>query len=129
MLTVDERVVLVSWDVYRGLSLAEERDDGLSRVTSNDGNGGVGGGLLAADGSNEGLGTDNIEGGDTEELLGVKHASALEDLGGNGDSRVDRVGDDQKEGLRGILGDTLDEALHNAGVDLEQIVTGHARLA
>lgn len=127
--TVDERIVLVGRDFYRGLGQAEERDNGLSRVATNDRDSRLGGGLLAADGGNEGLGTNDIESGDTEEPLGVKHASALEDLGGNGNSRVDGVGDDQKEGLGGILGGTLNEALHDAGVDLEQIVTGHARLA
>lgn len=127
--TVDERIVLVGRDLYRGLGQAEERNNGLSRVTTNDGNGRLGWGLLATDGGNEGLGTDDIECGDTEELLGVEHASALKDLGGNGDSRVDGVGDDQEEGLGGILGGTLDEALHDAGVDLEQIITGHSRLA
>ena len=29
----------------------------------------------------------------------------------------------------GVLGDGLSQGLHDAGVDVEQVVTGHARLA
>jgi hypothetical protein len=68
-------------------------------VSTNDWNVEVGRVLLASDLGNEGLGADDIEGGDTEQLLGVKDASVLEDLGGNGDGRVDGVGDDKDEGL------------------------------
>lgn len=42
--------------------------------------------------------------------------------------KYDGVGDDQNEGLGGELGNALDEIPDNAGVDLEQVITGHARL-
>jgi hypothetical protein len=89
----------------------------------------VGGVLLASDLGDEGLGTDNIEGGDTKELLGVEDTARLEDLGGNGDCGVDWVGDDENVGLGAVLHNALDQALYDAGVDLEEIITGHARLA
>ena len=128
-LTVHESIQLVGGDVDRRLGLAEERNDGFARVSSDDGDGGLCRVLLADDGGHEGLGTNNIEGGDTEEALGVEDAGALEHLGGNGHRRVDGVGDDQHESLGAVLGNALDEALHDAGIDLEKIVTGHARLA
>jgi hypothetical protein len=98
-------------------------------VTTNDRDDGLGSILLAGDLRDEGLGTDDIERGDAEKLLGVELASLLEDLGGDRNSAVDGVGDDEDEGLRGSLGDSLDQALDDAGVDLEKIVTGHTRLA
>ena len=98
-------------------------------MTANDGDVEVLGVLLADDLGNEGLGTDNVECGDTEQLLGVEDTSGLEELGGNGDGGVDRVGDDKDVGLGAVLGDALNEALDDAGVDLEEVVTGHARLA
>ena len=53
----------------------------------------------------------------------------LEDLGGDGNGRVDRVGDDKYECFWAVLGNALDETLYDTGVDLEEIVTGHTRLA
>ena len=76
--------------------------------------------LLASNLSDKGLGTDNIEGGDTEEPLGVEYTSLLEDLGGDGNGRVDRVGDDKHECFWAVLGNALDETLHDTGVDLEE---------
>ena len=84
---------------------------------------------LASDASDEGLGADDVEGGDAEQALGVEDVLGLEHLGGDGDGRVDGVGDDQDEGLGGNLGGSLDQALDNASIDIEEIVTGHARLA
>lgn len=51
-------------------------------------------------------------------LLGVKDALLLEDLGKDGDGRVDGVGDDQNEGLGSGLGDGLSESGADTGVDL-----------
>ena len=98
-------------------------------MTANDGNHGLGRVLGAGDGLHEGLGTDDIQSGDTEKLLGVELAGLLEDLGGNGDGAVDRVGDDQDKGVWAGLGNALNQTFHNASVDLEQVVTGHAGLA
>jgi hypothetical protein len=98
-------------------------------VTTDDGDGGLAGVGLASDLGNEGLCADNIECGDTEQLLGVELAGGLEDLGGDGNSAVDGVGDDEDKGVGAVFGNTLHEVSDNAGVDLEQVVTGHARLA
>jgi hypothetical protein len=126
---VDKLALLVLWDVYFGLSLAEERDDGLARVTTNDRDGGLRGVLLAAQRSNKGLGTDDIEGGDTKEALRIEDVVLLENLRGDWDGAVYGVGDNEEESLGAVLVDTLDEITDNASVDLEQVVTGHAGLA
>jgi len=127
--TVGESVELVLGNVDSRLGLAEERDDSLARVAADDGNDGLRGVLLASDALDEGLGTNDVEGGDTEQLLRVELAGLLEDLSGNRDGAVDGVGDDEDESLRAVLDDTLDQALDDASVDLEEVVTGHARLA
>jgi hypothetical protein len=128
-LTLDQCGELFLGDVDAGLGLAEQGNNGLARVSTDDGNVQLGGVLLASDLGNEGLGTDDIEGGDTEQLLGVEDTAGLENLGGNGNCGVDGVGDDEDECLGAVLDDALDETLDDTGVDLEQIVTGHARLA
>jgi hypothetical protein len=53
----------------------------------------------------------------------------LEDLSNNGNSGVDRVGDNQDEGLGGMLGNTNSKITDDTSVDLEKIITGHTRLA
>lgn len=126
---VDKSIVLVVRDGDRGGNLAEERNDGLAGVATDDGDNELLGVALASDLGNEGLGTDNVEGGDTEEALGVEDALGLEDLGGDGDSRIDRVRDDEDEGVGGDLSGDLNQTLDDAGVDVEEIITGHARLA
>lgn len=57
-------------------------------MTADNGNLQVGGVLLTDDLGDEGLGTDDIEGGDTEEALGIVDTLGLEDLGGDGDGGV-----------------------------------------
>jgi hypothetical protein len=127
--TVDESVVLVVGDAGGRSNLAEEGNNGLARVTADNGDSEILGLCLAGDLCDKGLGTDNVEGGDTEQLLGVENLLGLEHLGGDGDCRVDRVGDDKDEGVGGDLSSGLDQALDNAGVDLEEVVSGHAGLA
>lgn len=98
-------------------------------MTTDDGDGGLGGVLQTGELLGESLGTNDVKGGDTEQTLGVENTGVLEDLGGNGDGGVDGVGDDQDESLGAILGDTLNEIADDAGVDLEEIITGHTGLA
>lgn len=126
--TVDKSIIAVSGDLEVGGDLAEQGNDGLAGVTTDDGDGSLGGIGQTGELLGEGLGTNDIQSGDTEEALGVEDTGGLEDLGGNGDGRVDGVGDDQDEGLGGELGDTLDQVTDNAGIDLEEVVTGHAGL-
>lgn len=128
-LTVGKSIELVGWDVHSWLGQGEERNDGLARVTSNDWNDGLGWVLRAGESLDEGLGTNDIECGDTKELLWVKFAGLLENLSGDRNGAVDRVGDDQDEGIWAGLCDALDKTLNDACVDLEEVVTGHAGLA
>lgn len=69
-------------------SLGEERDNGSTGVTTNNGDVLVGR-VGSLDLGDEAGGTDDIECGDTEETLGVVDALVLEDLSGNGDGGVD----------------------------------------
>jgi hypothetical protein len=81
--------------------LAQKRNDGDTRVTTNDGDLG-GGGVGTLDFGDESGGTDDIQSGDTEQALGVVDTVLAESLSNDGDSRVDRVGDDQDVGLGGV---------------------------
>ena len=85
--------------------------------------------LRANDLSDEGLGADDIEGGDTEQALRVENSLGLEDLGGDGDGRVDGIRDDQDVGFGSDLGDDFNETFDDAGVDVEEVVAGHSWLA
>lgn len=50
--------------------------------------------------------------------LGVKNAMFLEDLGDDGDCRVDGVGDDKDECLGTGRGDTNGQVVNDSSVDL-----------
>ena len=72
--------------------LGEEGEDGDASMASDDGDIDVlhvQAGLLGV----EGLGAHHVEGGHSEELLGVVDAHLLQGLGGDGDGGVDGVGD------------------------------------
>lgn len=127
--TVDKSIVTVSGDLEAGGNLAEQRNNGLARVATNNRNGGISGVLHAGELLGEGLGTNDVQSGHTEQTLGIEDTRSLEDLGGDRDGRVHRVGDNEDESLGGKLGDALDETLHNSGIDLEKVVTGHTGLA
>jgi hypothetical protein len=110
------------------VALTEKRDDGDTRVATNDGDllvSGVG----TLDLADEAAGTDDIEGGDTEETLGVVDTTGLVDLGADGDGRVDGVGNDEQVGLGARLGAGLGEVADDGSVGVEEIVTGHTGLA
>jgi hypothetical protein len=83
---VDERIAGLALNIGV-VGLGEQRNDGDTGVATNNGDGLVGGiGLL--DLGDEAGGTDDIEGGDTEETLGVVDTAGLEDLGDNGNGGV-----------------------------------------
>jgi hypothetical protein len=126
---------LLALEVVAGLG--EEGNDGGTGVTANDGDV-LGGGVGVLDLGDEARGTDNVEGGDTEEALGVVDALGLEDLGGDGNGGVDLkmsifcpipsqlgatygVGDDQNVGLGGVVSDGLGEVTNDGGVGVEQV--------
>jgi hypothetical protein len=83
---LDVGVKLLALEVVAGL--AEQRNDGSTAVATDDGDVLVGG-VAALQLRDEARGTDDIEGGNTEETLGVVDALGLEDLGGDGNGRVD----------------------------------------
>lgn len=78
---------LVLGEVDRGLALGDEGDDGDSGVSTDDGNIDLGG-VQALGLTNEGVGADNVQGGDTEDPVGVVDTSLLEYLRGDGNSAV-----------------------------------------
>lgn len=109
-------------------ALAEERDDGDTGVTTNDGDILVlGVGVLKL--ADESAGANDIEGGNTEETPGVVDTTGLENLGADGDGGVDGVGDDEEVGFRARLGGGLGKIADNGSVGVEEIVTGHAGLS
>lgn len=65
-----------------------------------------------------GFAAGRTKGGDTVEALGVVHAGLLEDLGADGDGRVDRVGNDGQVGLGAVLGASGGEIPDDGGVGL-----------
>jgi hypothetical protein len=112
-------------------------------VTTNDGDG-LAGGVGLLDLGDEAGGTDDIEGGDTEETLGVVDTAGLVDLGDDGDGGVDLlnvrevdkmiisttygVGNDQDVSLGGGLSGGLGEVADDRGVGVEEVITGHTGL-
>lgn len=129
---------LVGQDRLRnsGLRLRQQGQDGVTGVTTDDGDnvfGSLGG--LADDGRDKGRSSQAVQGGDTEQpvrqkvsdsshdcntnaLLGVEDALLLEYFGKDGDGRVDGVRDDQDERLGGGLRDGLGESGADTSVDL-----------
>lgn len=124
---VDESLVSLTLDTLGDAGLGEKGNDGNTRVTSDDGDVGVLG-LRSLDLGQKGGRPDNVEGGDTKQPLGVKDTLLLQDLGEDGDGRVDGVGDDQDTSVGGVLGGGLGEVTDNGSVGVEEVITGHTRL-
>mmetsp|Transcript_3394 Transcript_3394/g.9161 ORF Transcript_3394/g.9161 Transcript_3394/m.9161 type:complete len:373 (+) Transcript_3394:45-1163(+) len=123
-----ERVDVLVAERRGGRRLREERQDGDSRVSSNDGHVH----LLHLNTSLRGverLGTHDIERGDAKKLLLVIHALLLQHLRGDGHGAVDGVADHVDERVGARLGARLDESRDDACVDFEEVVARHARLA
>lgn len=109
------------------LGLGEEWDDSDTRVSTDNGDGLLSWvGLLEL--GNEAGSADDIEGGDTKELLWVVDTSVLEDLGNNWDGGVDWVGNDQDGGVWSGLSNGLGEVADDGSVGVEKIITFHAWL-
>lgn len=83
---LDVGVELSALEVLAGLG--EEGHNGGAGVTSDNGDV-LTGGVVVLDLGDEARSADNVEGGDTEEALGVVDALGLEDLGSDGDGGVD----------------------------------------
>ena len=69
----------------------------------------------------EAAGADNVEGGDTEELLGVVDILGLEDLGGDGNGGIDRIGDDEDVGIGRVVRCGFGKITYDGGIGVEQI--------
>ncbi|GAO46076.1 hypothetical protein G7K_0319-t1 [Saitoella complicata NRRL Y-17804] len=124
--TVDELVTGLTRDTVAGLG--KEGNDGDTGVTTDNGDlllGSVG----TLDLGDEAVGTDNVEGGDTEKLLGVVDTSLLEDLGNDGDGGVDGVGNDQDLSLGAELSTGLGQIADDGSVGVEEVITSHSGLA
>ena len=84
--------------------------------------------MLTLEGSDEFVGADHVQCGHSEDLLGVVDAGLLVDLGGDGDGRVDGVGDDGDHRVGADLSGGPGEGGHDGGVGVEEVVPGHAGL-
>jgi hypothetical protein len=121
---VSDLVELLTLEGKLGGGKGEERDDGLAGVTTDDGN--VDGTIDSV--GSDGVGTEDIKGGDTEELLRVVSTLLLEDLSPDGNHGVHRVGDDEERSVRASLGSSSSDVGVDTSVDVEEIVTSHAGL-
>lgn len=108
--------------------LGEERNDGDTRVSTNNDNVLVYGvGVL--DLADEAGSAHNIKGSNTEKTLRVIDTSLLEDLSNDWDGAVDRVGDDEDFGIGCGFGSGFGEVADDRGIGVEEIVTAHAGLS
>jgi hypothetical protein len=73
-------------------------------------------GLRPLDRAQKGRSPNHIQSSHTKQPLGVKHTVLLQDLGENGDGRVDRVGDDEDHGGGGVFGRGFGEVSDDRGV-------------
>mmetsp|Transcript_4296 Transcript_4296/g.11969 ORF Transcript_4296/g.11969 Transcript_4296/m.11969 type:complete len:373 (-) Transcript_4296:57-1175(-) len=108
--------------------LRQEGKDGDTRVSANDCDI-LGGGVHSLVGRHEAVGPDNVQGGYATELGLVVDARLFEDLGGDGDSGVHRVGNDGENCLGAEFGASLHERFDDGGIGVEEVVAGHARFA
>ena len=134
-------------DTLADAGLRQQGNDGDTRMPTNNSHDGVCwvGGL---DGGKETGGTHDVQGSDSVELGRGIFPGLLEDLGDDGDSRVYRVwaprsipcvcvrketqkrtGDDEHVSIGSVVGNGLSKRRDDGGVSVEQVVTGHARLA
>ena len=121
---MDELLVDLARDTLAVRSLGKKRNDRGTRVTTDDGHRNILG-VRTGNASKEALGTDDVEGGNTEDVGGVVNTSFLKDGGDNGDGGVDRVGDDEDVSLGGDAGDGSGEVADDGGVGVKEVVTGH----
>lgn len=75
----------------------------------------------------EGVGSNNIEHGNSQELLGIVGAGILENLSSNRHRGVDRITDQVNNGVRTALDNPLAECSNNPSIDIEQIISSHPR--
>merc|ERR1719187_2829665 len=79
--------------------------------------------------ADEFVSSDNVEGGDAKNGVGVVLAGLLEHFAGNGNRGVDGVGDDGDHGVGANLSGGLAQVGHNGSVGVEEVVACHARFS
>ena len=109
-----------------GDSLAEEGENGDAGVAANDWDINLVH-IYACLFRVKGLGTHNIQGGNTKETFLVVDAHLFQCLSSNWDGGVDWVGDDVEESTRAVFSASFNQALDNASIDLEEIIASHSR--
>lgn len=100
--------------------LREKGNDGKARVATSNGDAVVGW-VRALDLGDEAGGANDVESGHTEETLGVVNLPGLKNLRNDGHGTVDRVGDDQHVGLRGVFSSSLSQITDDRGIGVEEI--------
>ena len=127
--TLNKGSIFVRGNLDSRFSQAEKGHNGLARMAANDWNNSFGRIFLSSEALNKGFGTNDVEGSDTKEALRVEDVGLLHDFCRNWDSRVDWVGDDENICLGAKFCNPLDQVANDTCVDLEEVITGHARLA
>jgi len=110
-----------------GGALGDEGDDGDASMSTNNRALNMGW-VQTLHAANEGIGSDDIKGGDTKDVSWVL-TSLLVNLCSNGDCAVHWVADDAQLGLRANLGTSSSNRGHNGGIGVEEVISGHAWLA
>lgn len=122
---VDKLVEGLASDALASSVLGQQGDDGRAGVAADDGDVALLGGDIANGGQEAGS-TDDVEGGDTEETLGVEDTGLLERSGDDGDGGVDGVGDDKDVGVWGAGSDGAGEVTDDGSVGLQEILLGNS---
>jgi len=115
-------------EAHRGRGLGDDWDDGDTGVATDDWYvlvSDVVTGLLG----DEGLGSHDVKGGYTEDLVFVVATDLLVNLSGNWDGGVDWVRNDANPSLWAVLGTGLSQRSDDIGVGVEKIISGHAWLS
>mmetsp|Transcript_14046 Transcript_14046/g.30414 ORF Transcript_14046/g.30414 Transcript_14046/m.30414 type:complete len:310 (-) Transcript_14046:238-1167(-) len=122
-----QSVQLLSTQGNLGCCLREQRQNGDASMATNHRHV-HGGNIQALLLGVEGLRTHHIQGGNTQNLALVIDTHLLQGLGSDGNSGIDGVGNNVQHSPRAVLAASSNQVPYNASVDLEQIITGHARL-
>lgn len=102
--------------------LGKKRDNGHTRVATDNSDLAVLG-VLTLDFSHEARSTDDVQSSDTVQTLGVIDTGLLQGLGKDGDSRVDRVRDDQEVSLGAVPNTPLTSYPSSSSFPLIKLLT------
>ena len=108
--------------------LAEERNDGSTSMTTDDGDVALSG-FQTESITDELTSTDRVQFGNTHDLARIMDTHLLEGFSEDRDGGVDRVANNEDASLRTSLSASLSKVHGNTGVGVEEIVTGHTGLS